>query len=130
MQQRQRLIESTNKGFGHLGDEPPCPLLPHAIEDRLIQVLDDCIVGPNPGTLTVNVKPFQEFLRVYGDRAGWNQTNKHLCLSSAQDAENTILFTTARLKRMQHRAEWAINILLQRGLPHGMIPEGTDYLGR
>lgn len=130
MNLRQKLINSTNQGFKDLGHEPPPPGTPHEIEDRLIQVLDDCIIGPNPTTLCVNPRPFQEFLRNYGSRAGWNETNKVLCLSDDEAAASTILFVTGSLKRMQHRAEWAINVLLRMGLPHEMIPEGNEYLRR
>lgn len=130
MQLREKRIKSTNRGFGDLGDEKAGPGLSHEVEDRLIEILDRCIVGPLTGASVVTLWPFREFLRSdYGRRAGWNRTNIELCLASDNACEGTILFTAAKLKRMQHRHEWCVNELIQRGLPLDMIPTGQEYLG-
>jgi hypothetical protein len=127
--QQKRLVHSCNKGFGDLGDESPAPGQAHTIEDRLLEVLEDCIMGPAPGLLCVKVKPFREWLSRYGAQAGWNPENIALCLAEDVAAESTVLFAAATLKRMAHTQEWAVNKLLERGLPIHMIPEGQSYLG-
>jgi hypothetical protein len=119
----------TNRGFGGLGSEKAPPGTRHAIEDRLIQVLDDCLNDPPPGLLCVCIEPFREWLRVNAGKVGWDQTNYFLCMRDDVAAEATVLFTAATLKRMAHTHEWCINKLMERGLPISMIPEGQQYLG-
>lgn len=130
MQQRQRLIESTNRGFVDFGHEAAPPGVRHEVEDRLIEVLEHCLTGPNPGQRSVNLRPFREWLRAYSQRAGWNPDNLVLCLNSDDDCEATIHFTIASLKRMSCRQEYSINWLLRHGMPHGMMPDGQTYLQR
>lgn len=123
--------DNYNHGFGDLGDEKPPPGVLHEVEDRLIQVLDDCVTGPNSSNLTVNLRPFREWLRGYDpQRCGWNEDNRTLCLMDDQSCEATIHFTICKLKRLSHLQEWSANWLLKQGIPIGMLPDGQDYLRR
>lgn len=129
MNSQKRLVDSCNRGFGSLGDETPAPGQRHAIEDRLIDILDHCVTSPPVGLLCVQITAFREFLRQHGAEAGWSREDISLCESNDRFCEAMVLFTAASLKRCAHLQEFCINRLLERGLPFGEIPSGQDYLG-
>lgn len=128
--QQRNIRNNYNHGFGDLGDVGPIGGKPSPIEDRLIEVLHDCVTAPNLSLRSVNLRPFREFLRDFGPRAGWNPDNVALCLQSDDDCEVTIHFTVCSLRRLSHLQEWSANWLLKRGLPIEMLPSGQEYLGR
>lgn len=125
----KRLVESTNRGFGSVGDEKAPPGQVGVIEDRLIEVLEDCITRPGASNRSVNLKPFREWLRTYGRSISWAPANLELCLIDDAVCEVTIHIVCCTLKRMAPRYEWSFNWLLQQGCPREAIPEGNDYLG-
>jgi len=98
------------------------------LEDRLIQVLEDCITANPPGLIPVRIDWFREFVRRERYALGWPPAacdqllwDDHFCVTS-------LLYWVARLKRMACRQQWACNCLLQLGFPVEALPQGNEEL--
>jgi len=126
---QKRAVRSVNRGFGELGDERAPMGVAHAIEDRLIEILDDCVTSPGPNLLCVKIAPFREFLRDYGRRLGWPSEDIDLSLRDDRYCEAQVLYTAASLRRCGHLYEWCVNRLMSMGVPIDCLPDGQAYLG-
>lgn len=128
---RNRVLEANNRfvdrPWEEAGTAPSLSSNP-TLEDRFIQVLEDCITANPPGLLPVRLDWFREFVRDEREALNWPHKAVSTLLVNDDFACLSLLYWVARLRRMVNRHQWACNCLLEMGFTPEKLPAGDEYL--